>query len=265
MSSVACTAGRYSLLALGCLCGPLLPCSDDDGAERECEKLLQLALSSCPDNPDALYASANLRTIQGRLPEASELVTRCLGVLEACRTRGIEQMSILMLGARDQQEEDSEVPAAINLYDVSYELRVAVAKLALELEQFDPAYTLLDQLLEEDDRVIEVSHLAAVAAHNLADFRAGLVHCDRALELLACEESDSGMGGDDDDDDGGEDEEDAAQRAHQREEIEASKRALAQLRAQCVEGAKTQPPDEDDDEEGEETEGAAAGDAAMHE
>ena len=236
--------------------------SDEPGAEHECEKLLTLALSSCPDNPDALYASANLRTIQQRLPEATELIHRCLAVLQACRARSIESMGVLSLGDRDQQAEDSAVPAAINLYDVSYELRVAVAKLALELEAFKEAYKLLEQLLEEDDRVLEVEHLAAVAAHNTGDFRSALAHCDRALELLASEE-DAGMAmgaaggagaecGEDEDEQLQEDEEGGAsqqQQQQQQEEIDASKRALTQLRAQCAERAKTQPPEADEEEE----------------
>jgi len=225
-------------------------CCDDDGAERECEKLLQLALTSCPDNPDALYASANLRTIQGRVDDATELMTRCLSVLAACRARSIESMGVLALGAPDQQDPDAPVQAAINLYDVSYELRVACAKLALELGQLKPAYTLLEQLLEEDDRVIEVSHLAAVCAHSLGDFRAGLAHIERASELLDTEESDAMMGGGGEDGEDGEEpaDEDEAQQAAQAEEIATTKRALAELRALCIEGAKTQPEEEDDEE-----------------
>ena len=223
-----------------CVC----TCSDMPGAEQECEKLLTLALASCPDNPDALYASANLRTIQQRIPEATELIVRCLAVLQACRARSIEQMSVLSLANPDQQHLDDEVPSSISLYDVSYELRVAVAKLALELEQYSEASTLLDQLLEEDDRVLEVEHLAAVARYNQGDFRAALAHCDAALELLASEEGDLGMDGEE----GEEGEDDESQRAQHEQEIEASKRALQQLRAQAAEGAKTQPQDPEEDE-----------------
>jgi hypothetical protein len=102
-------------------------CCDDDGAERECEKLLSLALASCPDNPDALYASANLRTIQGRLEEANTLMTKCLQVLKACREHSIEQMGVLALASATHAAApgvETTVDAAINLYDVSYELRL---------------------------------------------------------------------------------------------------------------------------------------------
>jgi hypothetical protein len=106
----------------------------------------------------------------------------------------------------------------------------------------------LDQLLEEDDRIIEVSHLAAVAAHSSGDHRSALAHVDRALELLATEEQDAGMGdGADGDDAGEEDDEESSQR--QLEEIAASKRALTLLRVECVAGAKTQPEDPEDAEE----------------
>jgi tetratricopeptide (TPR) repeat protein len=239
-------------------------CCDDEGAERECEKLLQLALASCNDNPDALYASANLRTIQGRVDDATELMQRCLAVLEACRARSIENMGVLALAANpDQQHEDDPVQAAINLYDVSYELRVACAKLALELNLVRPAYTVLTQLLEEDDRVIEVSHLAAVCAHDLGEFRAALAHIERATELLNTEESDanmgggSGEGGDDEDEQEQEEELDESQQASQAQEIATTKQALAELRAQCIEGAKTQPEGDDDEEDGGEEDAAA--------
>ena len=132
-------------------------------------------------------------------------------------------------------------------------MRVAIAKLALELGQFKPAYELLDQLLEEDDRIIEVSHLAAVSAHSSGDHRSALVHVDRALELLATEEADVGMGEGKDE---AEEDEDDGDSERQSEEIAASKRALTLLRVECVAGAKTQPADPEeadlDEEEGEE-------------
>lgn len=217
------------------------PHSDDDGAESDCEKLLSLAISTFPDNPDALFALANLRTIQQRLPEACEVMKKLFSVLEACRAASIENMAVLSL-ADDQANPD--IPAAINMADVSYELRVASAKLALELEAYEPALNLLDQLLEEDDRILEVSHLAAVCAFNLTQFGVALEHIERAESFLATESDNSGMSlADDPDSD--------PHSAMEQEEIDATRRALAQLKAQVKEAIKNAPPEPESNTAGE--------------
>lgn len=211
--------------------------SDEDGAEGDCEKLLGLAISSFPDNPDALYALANLRTIQGRLPEACEVMNKLFAVLQACRAASIENMSVLAL-ADDQKNE--QIPVAINMADVSYELRVASAKLALELQAYEPALTLLDQLLEEDDRILEVSHLAAVCAFHLNQFSAALEHIERAEGYLSIEDDNGMMAADED--------EEAARQAMEHEEIEVTKRAISQLKQQVVEAMKNAPPEPEEPE-----------------
>lgn len=234
---------------------------DEEGAEQECEKLLQLALQSCPTNPDALYALANLRTIQQREPEACQVMEQLFAALAACRAASIENMSVLALA--DDQADDS-LPATINLADVSYELRVAAAKLALELQAYQPALDLLDQLLEEDDRILEVSHLAAVCAYNLGRPDLTLEHIERAEGFLAAGASENvgaAMMGDDEIEG-----DEAAQRgAMDQAEIDATKRALAELKAQATEAVKHMPAapeeaDEDDADEGEDDEQKNGGD-----
>ena len=88
---------------------------DEEGAEAECEKLLQLALQNCETNPDALYALANLRTIQQREPEACQVMEKLFEALRQCRAASIENMSVLAL-ADDQSNEN--IPHTIHLADV---------------------------------------------------------------------------------------------------------------------------------------------------
>lgn len=218
--------------------------SDEPGAESDCEKLLALALTSCEDNPDALYALANLRTIQGRPEEAREVMMKLFAAIESCRASSIENMSILSLA---DGQTNAALPATISLADVSYELRVASAKLALELHAFEPALGLLEQLLEEDDRILEVSHLAAVCAFHCNQPVAAMEHIERAESFLAIEEDPSS--GHDGMMDGDEEVTDAAGRALEQEEIDVTKRALAELKVQVAEAIKNAPPEEDQKQE----------------
>jgi len=248
---------------------------DEPEAESECEKLLRLALLSSDTNPDALYGLANLRLIQGRTEEASTTISQCLGVLEELRAKSIEQMSALKVAAAaersstnadDAADDDDSMP----LSDVSYELRVACAKLALELEHYAPTLKLLEQLLEEDDRVIEVAHLAAVAAFHAGEYASSLAFIEHAQQLLAAGEAEDqdqdagmsmGMGDEDDEED---DEQDPDSLMDQQAQIVATKNALQQLQQQVAEALKNAPPtptQEDDDggdEDEDEDEGSGA-------
>jgi tetratricopeptide (TPR) repeat protein len=217
---------------------------DEEGAEAECEKLLQLALQNCPTNPDALYALANLRTIQQREPEACQVMEKLFEALQQCRAASIENMSVLAL-ADDQANDD--VPHTIHLADVSYELRVAAAKLAFELQAVQPALDLLEQLLEEDDRILEVSHLAAVCAFHLGRPDVSLEHIARAEDFLSMDQpQEVDMA----------EEEEEADPVHA-EDLEKTRHALAELKAQALEAVKHMPAPAEGEAEDEAEEGEA--------
>jgi predicted O-linked N-acetylglucosamine transferase (SPINDLY family) len=56
----------------------LLLCSFEEGAEQNCEKSLQIALTTDPTNSDALQCLANLRILRERDQEAGELLDKVM-------------------------------------------------------------------------------------------------------------------------------------------------------------------------------------------
>lgn len=258
---------------------------DEEGADVQAGDLLQRALAASPNNPDVLYQLANLRYTQARVEqakrveagqesappgadearlqnEAVSLLARLFDTLAACRARSIESMPVLAVAAQLQGD---GLDSAIDENDVSYELRVDAAKLAIEMERYEPALQLLEQLLEESDRVLEVSHLAALAAFHLGQPALSLEHIAHAESLLAMQEAMDAAGSSDfsmhPDDDGDDDPESAARKA---EEVAATKRALAELKQNAQQAVQNMPADAAAaDDDGEEEKEGEADDADM--
>ena len=209
-------------------------CCDEEGAEQLCEEALQAALEEWPSNPDALYQTANLRLIQG--DEQAARVSWA-SALACCTTQQLTgdtaRLPALQLLAQPPVQSSS---ASSSASLPSYALRLNLAKLGYELGEWRAMAELLRGCLEEDDRLIEVHHLAALAhlhlhrvtiAHHhaatalqlsaqaqaeaTAEERLALAPVDRALQhvLHACEQQqDTAEEGERDDDDDEEEEED---------------------------------------------------------
>lgn len=130
---------------------------DEPSAEQECERLLRLAVSSCERNPEAYAAMANLRLIQGRMPEAKECVTRTL-----------------QLYATDEEKE----------MGTTFEPRINCAKMCVELQMWAEASRLLEGLLQEDDRFVEIWFLAGLSYRHIQEFDTALQCLKRAEEMM---------------------------------------------------------------------------------
>lgn len=131
---------------------------DEPVAERECERLMQLAVTSCPNNPEAHAAQANLLLVQGRQAEAKVCVERAI----ALYNQNLEGEG---LGA-------------------SYEPRTNCAKMCIELNMFTEAAELLENLLREDDRFVEIWYLVGLCYHRTKELDTAVQCLGRAQEML---------------------------------------------------------------------------------
>lgn len=126
----------------------LTDCCDQEDAESACEKHLQLAISLDDKNASALLALINLRLVQSRNQEANSIFTRLQGIDE-----------------------------------IAFESRLSLTRLAIELERFPDAILLCEQLVLEDDQVLDVFYLRAIAHWRLGQLEDALVDCREALDL----------------------------------------------------------------------------------
>jgi tetratricopeptide (TPR) repeat protein len=252
-------------------------CCDEENAEQECEKALQQAIEINQKHPETLYQLANLRFIQQRDKEAANLIRQCVAAIRespsmstasALRITGRtknngsnnnnirldeDEMEVKQfddnnndnIDENDDADELAEAEANATVTNgASYELRVNVAKLLLELGEYSEALTFLDELLEEDERVLEVLHLAAVARFHLKYYSSALENIETLEHLIAQEEKSSSS-------------------RKNEEGIDSIREAVTQLRAQCEKLAGTEEErqeaaqdyegdaqfDEEDDEE----------------
>ena len=158
-------------------------CCDSADAEPRCEALLAAAVGEWKDNPEALFAYANLRLIQGDEDEARQWAARAVAALK--QSEGSDAATRPALEVL--RSSAASIPP-------SYELRLNVAKLCYELRDWTPAAALLDRCLDDDDRFIEVHHLAALTAMQQSRWRQARTHAERALALIRAAESEDPMG-----------------------------------------------------------------------
>jgi predicted Zn-dependent protease len=137
-------------------------CMDDD-AERQCEALLDMALRVDPSNVDALQCAASFRISQQRPKLARELIMRSYSLW-----RDIDDIELL--------------PA--------YHVRVAAAKLMLELREPETAIVVLRRLAIEADDVLEVWHLLCTAHEFLNEAQECALCVSFALDTCATMDAD---------------------------------------------------------------------------
>ncbi|KAF2362905.1 Tetratricopeptide-like helical domain [Trinorchestia longiramus] len=109
---------------------------DEPEAEDSCKRVFESALETDPSNPEAHITKARYLTIIGECSEAQ-------AVLQASRA----------LWAVEVQGDGTKSS------DLSASLRLATAKLFIELEMHDDAQDILDSLLDESEQVVEVHYL----------------------------------------------------------------------------------------------------------
>lgn len=147
-SGIFCSAAELYLTDL---------CFEDD-AESRCEKLVNDAIQADPSNPEAYRIQADLRLGQERKGDAKASIAQCLSLW------------------KDLSFDDLQYPL--------YDQRMAMAKVALEVDLFEEAATVLEGLLEEDDSVIDTWYLLGIAQLSLKDTEGVIEALVSALALM---------------------------------------------------------------------------------
>lgn len=102
---------------------------DDEEAEKQCNKVIEEALSIAPDSPETLQTAASVRISQHKREEAREHLSKSLELW------------------KDLDPEDPEVP--------DFPVRISLSRLLMEAEMEDEAIEVLERLIAEDDHSVE--------------------------------------------------------------------------------------------------------------
>ena len=179
---------------------------DEEGAEVACDAYANRAVATDGGNAEALRVLADLRCCQQRAADAKPLLLRAVELMEALYPADDDELDD---GAADVVE-DSVATATVATASAAtaaaacggaddplsqlppYAARLRAAQVALELELYDAASTLLARLLNEDDSNMEVwfllgdAYLGAGDAASAADvLRSGGALLDAAISRKA--------------------------------------------------------------------------------
>ncbi|EAU85476.1 hypothetical protein CC1G_06377 [Coprinopsis cinerea okayama7 len=102
-------------------------------AEKTCEDLLNLALQTDPDNPEALQTLASVRMSQQRPDDAKQILEKAWGLW------------------KDLDLDDPRIPPIPN--------RLSLVKLFIELALYAPALLVLHGIMSSDDQDVEAWYL----------------------------------------------------------------------------------------------------------
>lgn len=141
----------------------------EDGAESQCEASIVAALRVCQTSLEVWQAAANLRLCQNRIKDTKEALGNCIKILKSQ-----EVTSEMDVG-------NGKAPAAVV---ASYQTRVAILKLLIEVGMGTEARVLAVRLLAEDDANVEVWYLSGVAAKLCGHLKESKRLLLAALEML---------------------------------------------------------------------------------
>lgn len=110
-------------------------------AESKCEECVQAALETSPDDYETYQTMANMKMSQNKTEEAVEAISRSL-----------ELWTVLPFDHPDYP---------------SYEFRLTAARLLVEMRSLDVAQCILESLVVEDDEILEVWYLLALALYSM--------------------------------------------------------------------------------------------------
>mmetsp|Transcript_26478 Transcript_26478/g.51290 ORF Transcript_26478/g.51290 Transcript_26478/m.51290 type:complete len:332 (+) Transcript_26478:265-1260(+) len=127
---------------------------DENGAEKECEKAVGAALRVCSQSPEANYAAANLRYIQGRGQDAAPHLGTCVNSLKSGN------------------------------FNSTYEFRMNVAQLCFEMGNLEAALDITEGLLEEDNRIVQTWYFASLCYFRAGDLATANEYLQRAVAML---------------------------------------------------------------------------------
>ncbi|KAJ2344907.1 hypothetical protein GGF43_005345, partial [Coemansia sp. RSA 2618] len=112
----------------------LTDCCFESDAELKCEEYLRLAAAADPGCPEVLQTMASVRLSQSRTDDARECVSRSMAMWAAC-----------------DQNDPAQIP--------SYENRLALVRLLLELDDKERALSIMERLQREDDENVDLWYL----------------------------------------------------------------------------------------------------------
>ncbi|KAJ2794242.1 hypothetical protein H4R21_005575 [Coemansia helicoidea] len=140
----------------------LTDCCYESDAEKKCEEYLERAAQADPSCPEVFQTMASVRLSQNRPDEARECVAR--------------SMSLWMGG---EQGDAPQTP--------SFESRLALVRLLLELDDKEQALGILELLQKEDDESVDLWYLYGWTYH-LQSEEAQLGDDDRTQALVSARE-----------------------------------------------------------------------------
>eukprot|EP01025_Chloroclados_australasicus_P005991 TRINITY_DN11972_c0_g3_i4.p1 TRINITY_DN11972_c0_g3~~TRINITY_DN11972_c0_g3_i4.p1 ORF type:complete len:367 (-),score=65.55 TRINITY_DN11972_c0_g3_i4:1785-2885(-) len=176
---------------------------DDNGQidaviTMECEKVLNEARNADSNSPEPVQALASLRYECGMPEEALTLLRESMSKWFKPRKQitaynempgdgdGVqmdENADAHTQKAKDKEEEDDEEEEYVE--QPAYEFRFECAKLLLELEEnTDTAIEVLEQLLEEDDRIPHVWQLLAMSYYGGNKMEEAEEIANQAIEII---------------------------------------------------------------------------------
>ncbi|KAJ1904434.1 hypothetical protein GGI03_006427 [Coemansia sp. RSA 2337] len=118
----------------------LTDCCFEEDAEKKCEELLQNGLLIDPECPEVYQTMASVRLSQNRPDDARDCVAKSMA-----------------LWANKDLTDPTQIP--------SYENRLALVRLLLELDDKEKALALLEQLQKEDDENVDAWYLFGWTYH----------------------------------------------------------------------------------------------------
>ena len=138
-------------------------CCMDDDAEEQCEKYCKLAVETDEKSLDAAVSMSNLLLNQSKMDEAKIATEKALA---------------LWTELSKDIEEDS-IPE-----NLSYEARVTLIKLLIEVEVYDKVSPIVDQLIEENEDDIRIWYYLGLAKSLMKDTDNPRFYLEKALELI---------------------------------------------------------------------------------
>nr|ACO11055.1 TPR repeat-containing protein YDR161W [Caligus rogercresseyi] len=120
---------------------------DEESAETECVRAIELSIEADGENPEGLQMKARYLLIKEQFDEARSAMSQSLALWLPAYEDVLS----------NNQEAGSVDP--VEVCSVPYESRMAAVKLCLELEDFDSATRICDGMIEEDDTVVDTWYL----------------------------------------------------------------------------------------------------------
>ncbi|KAJ2550140.1 hypothetical protein EV175_004177, partial [Coemansia sp. RSA 1933] len=118
----------------------LTDCCFEEDAEKKCEELLENGLRVDPECPEIFQTMASVRLSQNRLDDARECLRKSIS-----------------LWADKDLNDPSQIP--------SFETRLALVRLLLEVDDKEHALSILERLQKEDDESIDMWYLYGWTYH----------------------------------------------------------------------------------------------------